>query len=84
MPESEHRTKYIPSTSTITTATVVGLGWGLVFGLFDALPALLEGDPSAALGRRLLALIYMATFNALVFGLVLTLVGLVVFLGCQL
>jgi arylsulfatase A-like enzyme len=61
--------------TAITMAVAVGLGWGLVFGLLDALPALLEGDPLAALGRRLLALTYVAVFYAVLFGLVLALAG---------
>ncbi len=64
--------------TAITMAAAVGLGWGLVFGLLDALPALLEGDPLAALGRRLLTVTYVAVFYALVFGLVLALAGTVV------
>jgi len=62
----------------VPMATAVGLGWGLVFGLLDALPALLEGDPLATLGRRLLTVTYVAVFYAVVFGLVLALVGTVV------
>jgi arylsulfatase A-like enzyme len=62
----------------ITIAAIVGLAWGLVFGLVDGLPALLEGDPLNVLGRRLLTLTYVAVFNALVFGLVMALVGAVV------
>jgi hypothetical protein len=53
------------------------LGWGLVFGLFDGLPALLEGGPLDVAGRRLLALAYVTVFNALVFGFILIIVGLV-------
>jgi hypothetical protein len=62
----------------ITTATIVGLGWGLAFGLVDGLPALLEGDPLAPLGRRLLTLLYVSIFDALVFGLLLTIFGILV------
>jgi arylsulfatase A-like enzyme len=54
---------------------MVGLGWGLAFGLVDGLPALLEGDPLAFLGRRLLTLVYVAVFDALIFGMVLALLG---------
>jgi arylsulfatase A-like enzyme len=61
----------------IATAAIVGLDWGLVFGLVDGLPALLEGGPLDAAGRRLLSLAYVALFNALLFGLALTIIGLV-------
>jgi arylsulfatase A-like enzyme len=64
--------------TAITMAAAVGLGWGLIFGLLDALPALLEGDPLVALGRRLLTVVYVAVFYAILFGLVLALVGTVV------
>ncbi len=57
---------------------LVGLAWGLVFGLLDALPALVEGDPLQNLGRRLLALLFVAVWNALAFGLVLATAGLVI------
>ena len=59
-------------------AAVVGLGWGLAFGLLDGLPALLEGHPATDLGRRLLALTYVAVLDAVAFGLILALVGLAV------
>jgi arylsulfatase A-like enzyme len=58
-----------------TLAAIVGLGWGLAFGLVDGLPALLEGDSWTALGRRLLTVLYVAVFDAVVFGLTLALVG---------
>jgi arylsulfatase A-like enzyme len=64
--------------SIVVTAAISGLGWGLAFGLADGLFALLEGDPSIVLGRRLLALTYVAVFEALVFGLILALAGVVV------
>jgi arylsulfatase A-like enzyme len=60
----------------VTIAAIVGLGWGLAFGLVDGLPALLEGDPLVELGRRLLTLAFVAVWNALAFGLILVLVGL--------
>jgi arylsulfatase A-like enzyme len=60
----------------VTMAAIVGLGWGLAFGLADGLFALLEGDPLVDLGRRLLALTYVAVWNALAFGLLLALLGL--------
>jgi arylsulfatase A-like enzyme len=44
-------------------------------GLLDGLPALLEGDPAADLGRRLLTLTYVAVFDALVLGSFLALAG---------
>jgi arylsulfatase A-like enzyme len=59
------------------TAALAGLAWGLAFGLLDALPALLEGDPLENLGRRLLALLFVAVWNAAAFGLVLAVAGLV-------
>ena len=62
----------------ITLAALAGLGWGLLFGLVDGLFALLEGDPLLDLGRRLLALTYVAIFYALVLGLALALAGVVV------
>jgi arylsulfatase A-like enzyme len=62
--------------NTFTTAAVVGLAWGLAFGLLDGLPALLEGNLATDLGRRLLALTYVAVWDAVVFGLILALVGL--------
>jgi arylsulfatase A-like enzyme len=62
----------------IVTTAISGLGWGLSFGLADGLFALLEGDPSTALGRRWLALAYVAVFDALAFGLILALAGVVV------
>ena len=58
-------------------AALTGLAWGLALGLVDALPALVEGDPLQNLGRRLLALLFMAIWNALAFGLVLAAAGLV-------
>lgn len=57
-------------------AALVGLAWGLTFGLVDALPALLEGNPLQDLGRRLLALLFMAIWNAAAFGLILAAAGL--------
>jgi arylsulfatase A-like enzyme len=59
----------------LTTAAIVGLAWGMAFGLLDGLPALLEGNPWTALGRRLLTVLYVAVFDAVVFGLILALVG---------
>jgi arylsulfatase A-like enzyme len=61
----------------MTAAVIVGLAWGLAFGAVDALPALLEGNPATDLAHRLLSLTYVAVFDALAFGLVLALVGLV-------
>jgi arylsulfatase A-like enzyme len=61
----------------VRAAALAGLAWGLVFGLVDALPALLEGDPLQNLDRRLLALMFMAVWNALALGLVLAAAGLV-------
>jgi arylsulfatase A-like enzyme len=66
------------SRGPIGMAAVVGSGWGMAFGLVDGLAALLEGDPAAALGRRLLALTYVTVVDALAFGLALALVGAVV------
>lgn len=68
----------------IVAAIVVGLGWGLVFGLVDGLFALLEGDPTLVLGRRLLTLLYIIVFNALVFGLTLALAGSIVWVVLRL
>jgi hypothetical protein len=59
----------------ISLAALFGLGWGLVFGLTDSLFALLEGDPSVGLGRRLLTVAYVALFDALVCGLIVALAG---------
>jgi arylsulfatase A-like enzyme len=56
-------------------AAITGLGWGLGLGVVDGLAALLEGDPTADLGRRLLTVLYVAVFDALVFGLALAVVG---------
>jgi arylsulfatase A-like enzyme len=64
--------------SVLISATVAGLGLGLAFGLVDGLAALLEGNPATDLGRRLLALTYVAVFDALALSLVLALAGLVV------
>jgi arylsulfatase A-like enzyme len=61
----------------VTLGGVVGLGWGLAFGLVDGLPAFLEGNPLTVLGRRLLALTYIIVFDALVFCLLLALAGLI-------
>ncbi len=76
--EKGERDKRRMELTAITMAAALGLGWGLVFGLLDTLPALLEGDPLAALGRRLLTVTYVAVFYALVFGLLLALVGTIV------
>lgn len=62
--------------STARGAALTGLAWGMVFGFFDALPALLEGDPTQDLGRRLLAWLFLAIWNGLFFGLVLTIASL--------
>jgi arylsulfatase A-like enzyme len=62
---------------TAQTAAVTGLAWGMALGLVDALPALAEGDPLQEPGRRLLALLFMAMWNALAFGLALAAAGLV-------
>jgi arylsulfatase A-like enzyme len=64
------------NSNPIATAAIVGLGWGLVFGLVDGLPVLLEDGPLDAAARRLLSLAYVTLFNALLFGLALTFVGL--------
>jgi arylsulfatase A-like enzyme len=64
--------------SVIVTGAITGLGWGLAFGVADGLFALLEGDPSTALGRRLLTLVYVAVSDALAFGLILVLAGFVI------
>lgn len=55
---------------------LVGLAGGLAFGVLDALPALLEGNPLDQMGRRLLALLFMALWNAPAWGLVLGAAGL--------
>jgi arylsulfatase A-like enzyme len=68
----------------VSLAAVVGLGWGLAFGLVDGLFSLLEGDPATVLGRRLLTLTYVAVFNALFFCLLLTLVGALVWIVLRL
>jgi arylsulfatase A-like enzyme len=68
----------------IVLAALVGLGWGLAFGLVDSLFALLEGDPMQALGRRLLTLSYVSVFDALAFGLILTSVGAVIWIVLRL
>jgi len=64
-----------PTFMPISLAALVGLSWGLAFGLTDSLFALLEGDPSVGLGRRLLTVAYVALFDALVCGLIVTLTG---------
>jgi arylsulfatase A-like enzyme len=64
--------------SAFISATVTGLGWGLAFGLLDGLPALLEGNPATELGRRLLALTYVAVLAAVALGLLLALFGFAV------
>ena len=61
----------------VTLGAIVGLGWGLAFGLVDGLPAFLEGNPLAVPGRRLVALTYVMVFDALAFGLVLAVAGLI-------
>ncbi len=80
MSDRQRRDSYQP----VTLAVLVGLGWGLVWGLIEGLPALLEGDPAVDLGRRLLALTYVAVFNAVVFGLVLGAVGGIVWVVLRL
>jgi len=69
-----HSPRHVPV--AVTTPALVGLSWGLALGLVDGLPALLEGDPLAALGRRLLTVAYIAVFDALLLGLLLAVVGL--------
>jgi arylsulfatase A-like enzyme len=64
----------------ISLAALVGLGWGLAFGLTDSLFALLEGDPSVGLGRRLLTVAYVALFDALIWGLIVTLAGAILWI----
>lgn len=70
--------------AVVATAAVAGLGWGFALGLLDGLPALLEGDLAADLGRRLLAWLYVAVFEALVFGAILALAGLATWVGLRL
>ena len=48
------REKKTENTMSISIAAIVGLGWGLALGLVDGLFALLEGDPTTMLVRRLL------------------------------
>jgi arylsulfatase A-like enzyme len=61
----------------VALGAIVGLGWGLAFGLVDGLPAFLEDNPLTVLGRRLLALTYVIVFDALTFGLLLAVAGLI-------
>jgi arylsulfatase A-like enzyme len=60
-----------------TTALVIGLGWGLVFGFWNGLPTLLELPILPYLWVRLLALTYLVVWCGLTGAIVLGLFGAV-------
>jgi arylsulfatase A-like enzyme len=54
---------------------LVGLAWGLLFALLDGLPILLEGPVQPYLPQRLWVLWYLLAFYAILWAVVLLLIG---------
>jgi arylsulfatase A-like enzyme len=67
-----------------STALIVGLGWGLLFGLGDGLPILLELPILPHLRERLQALAYFMAWSGIVGTAVLGLLGLAAWGGMRL